>query len=197
MLKEVRAHFPEFPFMVDGNQAFNPDTHISLFREMDSFGLMMIEQPFAWDDLEGHARLREAIHTPVCLDESVVSPATARLAINLGACGIINIKPGRVGGIQEAIRIHDLCADRGIANWCGGMLETGVGRAHNLCLASLPNFTMPGDLSASARYFKEDVIDPPVEVEEDGTVRLPDAPGMGYSVNQDRLSKFTIQKAQF
>jgi O-succinylbenzoate synthase len=185
----VRRRFPTVPLMADANAAYGPDDTDRL-RRLDEFGLMMLEQPFAPTDLVDHARLRRAIRTPVCLDESVTDPQHAAAAAELGSMSILNIKAPRVGGLASARRIHDLCAAIGIPVWCGGLLETGIGRAHNLALASLPGFSLPGDLSASARYYEQDVIDPPVVMESDGTVAVPSGPGLGFTVREERLRRY-------
>ncbi len=143
----------------------------------------MIEQPLGHDDLVDHASLQRTLTTPICLDESITSYDRARQALETGACRIVNLKIGRVGGYSEALRIHDLCVARGVPLWCGGMFESGIGRAHNVALASLPGFSLPGDVSASRRYFERDVIVPPVEVAEDGTVAVPTSPGLGFEVD--------------
>jgi o-succinylbenzoate synthase len=160
-------------------------------QALDALDLMMIEQPLAYDDLVDHAQLQRQLQTPICLDESVPSLAAARAALALGSGRIINIKPGRVGGLTVARDIHDLCQAQGIPVWCGGMLETGIGRAHNVALASLPGFSLPGDISASARYFHEDIVDPPFVLNDDGTMTVPQGPGIGVSVALDRLHAVT------
>jgi o-succinylbenzoate synthase len=157
---------------------------------LDPFDLLLIEQPLADDDLIGHAQLAKEIATPVCLDESITSFGTAESALALGACQVVNIKPGRVGGLLEAVRIHDLCLTRGVPVWCGGMLETGVGRAANLALASLPNFSLPGDLSPSGRWYREDITTP-VTLDPDGTIMVPQGPGTGVEIRTDVLDALT------
>ena len=173
---------------VDANAAYTLADAAHLAR-LDPYGLALIEQPLAEDDLSGHARLAEHITTPICLDESITSVRSARTAIEMGACRIINIKPGRVGGYLEAVRIHDVCVDAGVDVWCGGMLETGIGRAANLALAALPGFTLPGDLSASRRYFHRDVTDA-FELDH-GHLRVPTGPGIGVAPLPDALAEFT------
>jgi O-succinylbenzoate synthase len=181
----VRARFgPELLLQVDANAAYTLDDAAHL-AELDAFGLLLIEQPLVEGDLLQHAKLAQRLHTPICLDESITSWRVARDAIELGACSIINIKPGRVGGYLEAKRIHDLCVDHGIPVWCGGMLETGVGRAANLALASLPGFTLPPDLSASRRYFEADVT--PEFSLVDGCLEVPSGPGIGVAPTPERL----------
>jgi O-succinylbenzoate synthase len=155
----------------------------------------MIEQPLEYDDVADHARLQRRIRTPICLDESIHTVKLAEAAIDAGACRIINIKPGRVGGHGESIQLHDLCASRGIPVWHGGMLESGVGRAHNIHLSTLPNFTLPGDISASKRYYAPDLIEPPIDVRPDGTIPVPDAPGIGVALVQDRVDRATERRA--
>jgi O-succinylbenzoate synthase len=179
--------------MVDANAAYTiaDADHLS---QLDRFDLMMIEQPLDYDDIADHAVLQQRLRTPICLDESIKSVHLAEDAIARGACRIINIKPGRVGGFAESIRLHDLCASRGIPVWHGGMLESGIGRAANIHLASLPNFSIPGDIAASKRYFDPDLIDPPVEVASDGTIPVPTGPGLGVSIRDDRVERATIRR---
>ncbi len=179
--------------MVDANSAYSLDNS-ELLAALDEFGLLMIEQPLAHDDLVDHAKLQRRLLTPVCLDESVPSLAAARAALALGSGRIINIKPGRVGGLTVAMDIHDLCQTRDVPVWCGGMLETGIGRAHNVALASLPGFTLPGDISASARYFHQDLVEPAFTVNPDGTMTVPSGPGMGVRVVLDRLEAATWRR---
>jgi len=182
-VRHAREAYPELALQVDANAAYTR-ADIDHLRRLDAFGLLMIEQPFAEDDLVSHARLQALTETPVCLDESVASAADCETALALGAAGVVNIKPGRVGGFTEAVRIHDLCADAGIPVWCGGMLETGIGRAHNVALASLPNFRYPADLSASDRYWDRDVIEPPFTLEPDGTLLVPRRGGLGVDIDE-------------
>jgi O-succinylbenzoate synthase len=158
---------------------------------------MMIEQPLDHDDIIDHAQLQKELRTPICLDESIRSPADARKALELGACRIINIKLGRVGGHTEARRIESICREAGIPVWCGGMLEAGIGRAHNIALSTLTGFSMPGDVSASARYWEEDIIEPAVLVTSQGTIKPPDAPGIGYNVNMERVNSLTVRSESF
>jgi O-succinylbenzoate synthase len=152
---------------------------------------MMIEQPLAWDDVVDHAALQREIATPVCLDESLRSADDVRHALDLGACRIVNLKPGRVGGLASSLAVHDLCRSRGVPLWCGGMLESGIGRLVNVHLQTLPGFTLPGDTSASARYFEEDLVDPPVEVAPDGTIAVPEGPGIGHTILWPRVERAT------
>jgi O-succinylbenzoate synthase len=191
----VRNRFGAVPLMVDANAAYRLDDaeHLAGF---DRFGLMMIEQPLEYDDIRDHAALQRRIATPVCLDESIHSVRLGRDAIDAGACRIINIKPGRVGGHGESIRLHDLCASRGVPVWHGGMLESGIGRAHNLHLSSLPNFSLPGDVATSRRYYEPDLIDPPIEVAADGTIAVPDGPGIGVHVVEERVERATLRRLE-
>jgi len=192
----VRAAHGAVPLMVDANAAYTLDDADRL-RALDAFDLMMIEQPLDYDDIMDHAALQRRIRTPVCLDESITSVRVAAMAIDAGACRIVNIKPGRMGGYREALRLHDLCASRGVPVWHGGMLESGIGRAHNLHLASLPNFTLPGDIAASRRYYTPDLIEPPVEVQEDGTVPVPaDGPGIGVHIVESRVAAATLRHTE-
>jgi len=192
----VRARTGAIPLMVDANAAYSlaDAEHLAA---LDAFDLMMIEQPLDYDDIADHATLQRRLKTPVCLDESIKTVAIAREAIAAGACRIINIKPGRVGGHRESIRLHDLCAARGVPVWHGGMLESGIGRAHNLHLSTLPNFSLPGDVAASRRYYQPDLIEPGIEVQPDGLIRVPDGPGIGIHVATDRLDRATLKRAEF
>jgi O-succinylbenzoate synthase len=179
---EIRKRHPDIPLSVDANAAYTL-ADAELLRQLDAYDLLMVEQPLGHDDLLDHARLQRILTTSICLDESITSYERARQALETGASRIINMKIGRVGGYSEALRIHDLCAERGVPMWCGGMFESGIGRAHNVALASLPGFSLPGDISGSGRYFERDVIVPPVEVAEDGTVAVPTSPGLGFEVD--------------
>jgi o-succinylbenzoate synthase len=185
----VRERFPDVLLQVDANCAYTL-ADAALLARLDSFDLLLIEQPLPEDDVRGHAQLAQLVRTPICLDESITSPRAAYDAIALGACRIINIKPGRVGGYLEAVKIHDICVAAGIAVWCGGMLETGIGRAANVALAALPGFTLPGDTSASSRYFHRDVTAP--FVLEEGHLRVPTGPGIGVDPIADLLAEFTV-----
>jgi O-succinylbenzoate synthase len=178
----IRRRHPQIPLSVDANAAYTL-ADAGLLGQLDAYDLLMIEQPLAHDDLLDHARLQKTLATAICLDESITGHDRARQALETGACRIVNMKVGRVGGYSEALRIHDLCLARGVPVWCGGMLESGIGRAHNVALASLPGFTLPGDISGSRRYFERDVIVPPVEVAADGTVAVPTSPGLGFDVD--------------
>jgi O-succinylbenzoate synthase len=189
----VRRRFGSVPLMVDANAAYTIDDADHL-AALDQFDLMMIEQPLEYDDVADHARLQRTIRTSICLDESIHTVKLAETAIDAGACRIINIKPGRVGGHAESIRLHDLCASRGIPVWHGGMLESGVGRAHNIHLSTLKNFTLPGDIAASKRYYAPDLIEPPIEVSRDGTIPVPEAPGIGVTLVQDRIDRATERR---
>lgn len=191
MLQAVRDQFGDIPMMADANSAYTLED-INLFKQMDHLNLMMFEQPLAHDDIIDHARLQEEIKTPICLDESIHSVEDARKAIELGSCKIINIKIGRVGGIAEAIKIHNLCKEKQIPVWCGGMLESGIGRAHNLAITSLNNFTIPGDTAPSARYWEEDIIQPEIQMNDNGEIELSAKPGLGYEINQDALERYTV-----
>lgn len=195
-VERLRARFGDIPLMVDANAAYTLDDLGHLAR-LDPFGLMMIEQPLDYDDVMDHAALQRQLVTPICLDESITSPRLARIAIEAGACRVINIKPGRLGGLAESVRVHDLAAAHGIPVWHGGMLESGVGRAHNLHLSTLPNFRLPGDIAASRRYFDPDLIDPPIEVDGGGWVTVPaDGPGIGVRIDADRVERATLRRTE-
>jgi o-succinylbenzoate synthase len=195
-VETVRARFGSVPLMVDANAAYTLADAAHL-ASLDRYGLMMIEQPLDYDDIADHAALQRQLTTPICLDESIKSVHAAEQAIAAGACRIINIKPGRVGGYAESIRLHDLCAAHGIPVWHGGMLESGIGRAANIHLATLENFSLPGDIAASQRYFNPDLIDPPIVVASDGTIAVPREPGLGVSLVPDRIDRATIRRAVF
>lgn len=192
VVRRVRERYPEILLMADANSAYTLND-VKLFRALDEFNLMMIEQPLAHDDMFDHAELQKQIKTPVCLDESVHFAEDARHAIDIGACRIINVKLGRVGGHAEAKRVETICRERGVPVWCGGMLESGIGRAHNIAMATLGGFTLPGDVSASSRYWAEDIIEPAVTVSERGTIAAPDAPGIGFEVNRSRIDGLTMR----
>lgn len=193
VVRRVRERFPDTPLMVDANSAYSL-ADVALFQEMDQFDLMMIEQPLHYEDIWDHAKLQKQIKTPICLDESIHSVEDARKAIEMGATRIINIKAGRVGGLSSARNIQKLAADHGIPVWCGGMLESGIGRAHNVHLSTLPNFTLPGDVADSKRYFVEELIEPTVQVRKDGTIAVPQGPGIGYEVQMDRVEKHLVSR---
>jgi o-succinylbenzoate synthase len=190
---EVRRQFPQILLMADANSAYTL-RDIDHLRRLDNFDLMMIEQPLAHDDIIDHAKLQAVLKTPICLDECIRSAHHAQQSIDLDAGRIINIKLGRVGGFAEAIRVHNVCAANNIPVWCGGMLEGGIGRAHNIALSSLAGFTLPGDVSASARYWKQDIVKPPVSVSAQGTIALTDAPGFGYELDKDFLRSVTVRE---
>ena len=193
IVRRVRARFPDILLMGDANSAYTLND-APLFRALDEFELMMLEQPLAYDDMFDHAELQKQIKTAICLDESVKTAADADHAIALGACRIINVKLGRVGGHALAKRIEKIALERGIPIWCGGMLESGIGRAHNIAMATLAGFTLPGDISASARYWEEDIIDPPVTVTSKGTILAPEKPGIGFEVKVQRLDRLTLRR---
>jgi O-succinylbenzoate synthase len=193
IVAQVRQRFPDIRLMGDANSAYKL-ADVLLFTALDDFNLMMIEQPLAHTDLFDHAELQRQIKTPICLDESVHSAEDAKHAVQLGSCRIVNVKLGRVGGHAEAKRVEAVCRQNKIPVWCGGMLEAGIGRAHNIAMATLAGFTLPGDVSASARYWEEDIIEPPVTVTSRGTIIAPDRPGIGYDVNPARIEKLTVRK---
>jgi O-succinylbenzoate synthase len=185
---------PEAPLMADANNAYSLADADRLV-ELDRFGLMMIEQPLAWDDLHRHAQLQRRLSTPLCLDESITSLDRAEDMLALGSGRVINIKPGRVGGFGPSIAIHDLCARAGIPVWCGGMLESGVGRAYNVALASLPNFVKPGDISPSSRYWVEDIVSPEWTMSGDGLMAVPrDQPGIGVTIDREWVAELTVRE---
>ena len=192
VVKRIRKEFGDIPLMVDANAAYTLDD-IDILKGLDSYSLMMIEQPLSHDDLYDHAQLQNQLETPVCLDESIKSVKDAKMALDLGSCRIINIKHGRVGGLLQSKKIHDLCLEKNIPIWAGGMLEFGVGRAINIALASLEGFCLPNDISATDRYYEEDITEP-FHLNADGTITVPDKPGIGVEVNEDRLEKYTIKK---
>jgi O-succinylbenzoate synthase len=184
---------PDAPLMVDANNAYRLED-IETLKTLDRFELIMIEQPLAWDDLVQHAALQKELRTPICLDESITSPDRARDMVALGSGRIVNIKPGRVGGFGASVAIHDFCRDNGIPVWCGGMLESGVGRGYNVALAALANFTIPGDVSPSSRYWERDIVLPEWEMNRDGTIAVPtDRPGTGVEVDRDRVEDLTVR----
>jgi o-succinylbenzoate synthase len=195
-VERLRHRFGDIPLMVDANAAYSLDDANHL-ASLDRFDLMMIEQPLDYDDVMDHAALQRRITTAICLDESITSPRLARMAIEADACRVINIKPGRLGGHGESVRVHDLAAAYGIPVWHGGMLESGIGRAHNLHLATLPNFRLPGDIAASRRYFDPDLIEPGIEVDADGTVAVPaEGPGIGVHIVADRVERATLRRTE-
>lgn len=193
VVEAVRRSYPSLPLMVDANGAYRLSDS-ALFEAMDGWGLMMIEQPLAPDDVVEHAKLQARVKTPLCLDESIQNPYFAQVAAELGACRIINIKQGRVGGLSAAKEIHDVAQANRMGVWCGGMLETGIGRAVNVALASLPNFVYPNDISASKRYWERDIIDPPFSLNPDGTLDVPSAAGLGVTVDERALARVTLAR---
>jgi O-succinylbenzoate synthase len=193
VLEKIRSRWPDIVLSCDANSAYTLD-EIEHLRKFDQFNLLMIEQPLWDDEIYYHARLQRELRTAICLDESIVHARSAAFAIESGACRIINIKVGRVGGVTEAKKIHDMCQSQKIPVWCGGMLESGIGRAHNIALSTLENFSLPGDVSASKRYWREDIIDPEVEVSSEGMIKIFDQPGVGYQVREDLIEKLTVKK---
>jgi len=191
-VQRIRQDFRRIKLSVDANSAYRKED-LQLLKQLDAYYLMMIEQPLGWDDLFGHVEIQKALQTPICLDECIHTYEQAEAAIALGAGKIINIKLGRVGGFHEAKRIHDLCQKHAIPVWCGGMLESGIGRAHNIAMSTLPNFTLPGDVSASARYWHEDIIIPEVTVTPQGTIRVPTAPGIAFQPRPERIASLTTR----
>lgn len=190
LVAAIRKKFGDIPLMVDANSAYTL-RNIKIFKRLDAFSLMMIEQPLGDTDIIDHATLQRQIRTPICLDESILSADDARKAIELGACKIINIKPGRVGGIVESLKIHEYCRKRSVPVWCGGMLESGIGRAFNIALASLPRFTLPADMSPASIFYKEDIINPTYTVDREGYIDVPQQVGLGYTVDEEKLSFYT------
>ena len=193
LVAAIRQSFPRVPLMVDANSAYTLATAERL-RALDGFSLTMIEQPLAWDDLVDHATLQRHLRTPICLDESIVSPESARRALEIKACRVVNIKVGRVGGFTGAIGVHDVCRAQGVPVWCGGMLESGIGRLANVHLQTLPGFTLPGDTSASGRVYEEDLVDPPVVVSPEGTIGVPEGPGIGHEILWPRVERATTYR---
>jgi len=193
VVRQVRERFPSIKLMADANSAYTL-ADIDHLRKLDDFYLMMIEQPLAHDDIIDHFALQSHLQTPICLDECIRTPHHAEQAIQMRACGIINIKLGRVAGFLEAKRVHDIAQAAGIPVWCGGMLEAGIGRAHNIALSTLPNFVLPGDVSASKRYWKQDIIQPAVETTPRGTIEIRDEPGFGYALDAEYIRSITVQE---
>ncbi len=193
VVKQVREKFGNILLMGDANSAYTL-ADIELFKRMDEFDLMMFEQPLAHDDMLDHSKLQKEIKTPICLDESIKSPEDARKAIELKSGRIINVKLGRVGGYAQAKQVEEVCRNAGIPIWCGGMLESGIGRAHNIAMSTLEGFTMPGDVSASKRYWHEDIIEPAVEITSKGTIIAPEKPGIGFEIKKDRIDNLTIRQ---
>lgn len=193
MVRAVRERWPNLLLQIDANSAYTL-ADAPIFREMDELNLLLIEQPLHHEDMVDHAKLQAQLKTPICLDESIHSPEHARWALDINACGVINIKVGRVGGLTAVRQIHDLCAERGIPVWCGGMLETNIGRAANLALAALPNFSLPGDISASARYYQSDIATPDFVLNADSTITVPTGPGIGVAVLPERLAATRVRE---
>ncbi len=188
----VRWEFKDILLSVDANSAYRLEDSEHL-RRFDEFGLLMIEQPLEWDDIHSHARLQSQLRTALCLDECINNERHAIGAIESGACRIINVKLGRVGGHSSARKVHDACRQRNVPVWCGGMLESGIGRAHNIAMSTLPGFTLPGDVSASRRYWAQDIIEPPVEVSDKGTIQAPLTPGLGFQVDEGLIERLTVR----
>lgn len=195
-VRALRADFPDVLLQIDANSAYTLDD-VDIFKELDQYNLLLIEQPLAHDDIYFHSKLQMELETPICLDESIISVEYAQAALELRSCGIINIKPGRVGGHTSSKRIHNLCRKRSVPLWHGGMLETGIGRAHSVALASLPGFTLPGDISASERYYAEDIVAPAFTLNEDSTLSVPAGPGIGVEVLTRRLKDVTLRRVEF
>ncbi|HEV3205430.1 MAG TPA: o-succinylbenzoate synthase [Terriglobales bacterium] len=193
VLERIRARWSDIVLSCDANSAYTLD-EVEHLRKFDRFSLLMIEQPLWNDDIYYHARLQRELRTAICLDESIRHARDAAAAVETGACRIVNIKVGRVGGFSEAKKVHDVCEANNVSVWCGGMLESGVGRAHNIALSTLENFRLPGDVSASKRYWKEDIIDPEVEVSTQGTIPVSDEAGTGYRIRQDLIEKLSTRK---
>jgi o-succinylbenzoate synthase len=196
LVKAMRRAYPDILLQVDANSAYKIED-APLFQEMDAYNLLLIEQPLGYEDIFDHSKLQRLIKTPICLDESIHSLGDARAGIELNSCKNINVKPARVGGFAESKRIHDYCASRNAPVWHGGMLESGIGRAANVALASLPNFTLPGDISANKRYFAQDIVEPLFEVDNEGMLRVPTGPGIGVRVLEDQLERVTVRKKEF
>ena len=193
VLSRLRHHWPNILLSCDANSAYTLD-QIDHLRKFDQFRLLMIEQPLWSDDIHSHARLQAELETSLCLDESIRHHRDAAAALDLGACRIINIKLGRVGGFSEAQRVEHLCRSHGVPVWCGGMLESGIGRSHNIAMSTLPGFTLPGDVSASARYWHEDIIEPEVTVSKKGTIAVPQAAGRGFNIKEALVEKLAVRK---
>jgi len=193
VLERIRSRWADITLSCDANSAYTLD-QVEHLRKFDAFNLLMIEQPLWDDDIYNHSRLQPQLRTAICLDEAIHHARDAAQAVEIAACRIVNIKVGRVGGFSEARKVHDVCAAHQVPVWCGGMLESGVGRAHNIALSTLPNFRLPGDVSASKRYWKEDIIEPEVEVSAQGMIAIRDTPGTGYRIREDRIEKLTVRK---
>jgi O-succinylbenzoate synthase len=195
VLRRIRERWPNILLSCDANSAYTL-ADVEHLKSFDEFKLLMIEQPLWNDDIYFHAQLQRQLQTALCLDESIHNERDARQAVELGACRIVNIKVGRVGGFTSAIQVHNVCREHHIPNWCGGMLEAGIGRAHNIALSSLPNFELPGDVSASKRYWREDIIDPAVEVASDGMITVPQSPGRGFAVKPALIERLTVREQE-
>lgn len=195
VIESIRQRWPKILLSCDANSAYRLEDFEHL-KKLDAFNLLMLEQPLWNDDIFQHAQLQQQLKTAICLDESIVSRRSAQLAVELKACRIINIKVGRIGGFTEAIAVHNICKSAGIPVWCGGMLESGIGRAQNIALSSLPNFTLPGDVSASRRYWKEDIVEPEITVSPQGTISQRNQPGSGYKVKEKFIEKLTVRKEE-
>ncbi len=196
LVRAVRKEFPDIQLQVDANSAFTL-ADIDMLCLMDDYNLQLVEQPLGYDDIFDHSILQKKLRTPLCLDESIYNLSDTKAALALGSCRIINIKPGRVGGYTESVRIHDFCASQNVPVWHGGMDESGIGRAGNVALASLPNFSLPGDISATKRYYREDIVEPAFEVAPDGTMAVPSGPGIGVEVVSERLERVTMRREEF
>lgn len=196
VLEQIRSRFPSIKLMADANSAYSL-ADLPHLKTFDRFDLMMIEQPLGWNDLLDHSRLQRELSTPICLDESIHDADDARKAIEISAGRIINIKLGRVGGYTGARRVHDVCRSAKIPVWCGGMLESGIGRAHNIAISTLPGFTLPGDISASQRYWRQDIIYPEVTVSPQGTIRVPQTPGLGFTPDTERIEELAVRRDSF
>jgi O-succinylbenzoate synthase len=195
-VRAVREAFPELKLQVDSNSAYTLESASALLP-LDDLDLLLIEQPLAEDDLWDHRTLQTQFETDLCLDESITHPRHARQALEMESCRIINIKPGRVGGISKGVRIHDICQDAGVPVWCGGMLETGVGRAGNLAIASLPNFSLPGDISATDRYYAQDITNERFSLNPDSTIDVPTGPGLGVTIDQAAVDRFALRTCSY
>src|SRR5262249_13333330 len=193
ILERIRSRWSDITLSCDANSAYTLD-EVEHLRKFDQFNLLMIEQPLWNDDIYYHARLQKELRSAICLDESITNSRSAAFAADIGACRIINVKVGRVGGFTEALKIHDIAQSHKIPVWCGGMLETGIGRAQNIALSSLENFCLPGDVSASKRYWKEDIVEPEIDVSPQGTIPVSDHPGSGHQIKPDLIEKFTVRK---
>jgi O-succinylbenzoate synthase len=196
VVKAVRNAYPNISLTVDANSAYTLHD-VSALKQLDEFGLDYIEQPLGWNEIYAHAELQSQLCTPICLDECIHSLGDAKAAVEMRACGVINLKLGRVSGHAEARKIQDYCRQKSVPVWCGGMLESGVGRAHNIAMSSLPGFVMPGDVSASKRYWDEDIIEPEVTVTSQGTISVPTGSGIGFEVKRGLIDKLTVRSREF